>query len=110
MKIFIIVIIVATVIGGFVGGEQTGQSFTLTGAVIGGLGFASILLALGAYFNSQDKKISKKETPKEMHTVFERMHNLKKILEQPLNSSNNAEGRKEFFYNSLQSTCCTTST
>lgn len=97
MKIFIIVIIVATIIGGFVGGEQTGQSFSLTGAVIGGLGFASVLLALGAYFDSQDKKISKKEAPKEMHAVFERMHNLKKDLKQPLNSSNKIDDRKEFF-------------
>ncbi len=73
MKLFILVIIAATIIGGFVGGELTDQTFTLTGAVIGGIGLASILLALGAYFDAQEKKKQKNELPPEMRDVFDRM-------------------------------------
>ena len=91
------VIIFAAVIGGLVGGEQVDKVFTLTGAVIGGLGTASVLLALGAYFNSQDKKSTKKEVPKEMREVFERMHNVKKNIKPPLSSSNKNDDRKKLF-------------
>ena len=56
MKIFILLIILATIIGGFVGGELTDETFTITGAVIGGVGLASVFLALGAYFDAQEKK------------------------------------------------------
>ena len=91
------VIIFAAVIGGLVGGEQVDKVFTLTGAVIGGLGTASVLLALGAYFNSQGKKSTKKEVPKEMREVFERMHNVKKNIKPPLSSSNKNDDRKKLF-------------
>lgn len=76
MKAFIIVIAVATVLGGFVGGELTDTTFMLTGAVIGGVGSAAVLLGLGAFFTAQDEKKRKAVTPAltpEMRGVFDRM-------------------------------------
>ena len=77
MKAFIIVIAVATVLGGFVGGELTGNTFMLTGAVIGGVGTAVVLLGLGAIFSTQDERKRKAGgapplTP-EIREVFARM-------------------------------------
>lgn len=77
MKAFIIVIAVATVLGGFVGGEFTGNTFMLTGAVIGGVGTAAVLLGLGAFFTAQEERKRKAGgtpplTP-EMRGVFDRM-------------------------------------
>lgn len=76
MKVFIIVIAVATVLGGFVGGELTDTTFMLTGAVMGGVGTAAVLLGLGALFTAQEEKKRKAETPTltpEMRGVFDRM-------------------------------------
>lgn len=76
MKAFIIVIAIATVLGGFVGGELTDTTFMLTGAVIGGVGTAAVLLGLGAFFTAQDEKKRKAGTPAitpEMRGVFDRM-------------------------------------
>ena len=73
MKVFITVIVVATIVGGFVGGELTDQTFTLTGAVIGGVGLASVLLGLGAFFSGQEEKNRKEKLPPEMRDVFDRM-------------------------------------
>ena len=71
MKIFILVLIAAAVIGGFVGAEIMGNTFSVTGAVIGGIGTGAALLCLGAYFDHQDRK-SVGLTP-EMRGVFDRM-------------------------------------
>ncbi len=73
MKKFIAVIIAATIIGGFVGGELMDRTFSLTGAVIGGIGLASVLLGLGAFFDAQEKKKRKKELTPEVRAVFDRM-------------------------------------
>lgn len=76
MKAFIIVLIVATVLGGFVGGELTGNTFTITGAVIGGVGTAAVLLGLGAYFTAQEERKRKARAPvltPEIRGVFDRM-------------------------------------
>lgn len=73
MKIFIAVIVAAIVIGGLVGGELMGQTFSLTGAVIGGVGLASVLIGLGAFFDAQEKKNRKKKLTPEMRAVFDRM-------------------------------------
>ncbi len=77
MKTFIIVIAVATVLGGFVGGELTGNTFMLTGAVSGGVGTAAVLLGLGAFFTAQEERRRKAGvvpplTP-EIGEVFARM-------------------------------------
>jgi len=73
MKVFIAVIVAAIVIGGFVGGELTARTFMLTGAVIGGVGTASVLLGLGAFFDAQERKRRAKALPPEMRGVFDRM-------------------------------------
>jgi hypothetical protein len=77
MKIFIIVIAVATLLGGFVAGELNGVTFMLTGAVIGGVGTAAVLLGLGAFFTAQEERKRKTVgtpplTP-EIREVFARM-------------------------------------
>lgn len=56
MKIFIIVIIVAAIIGGFIGDEINGNGFSILGATIGGGLTFLILIGLGAFFYNQDEK------------------------------------------------------
>lgn len=72
MVIFVIVLIVAFVIGGFAGGELTGRTFSFLGAAVGCVGTATVLLGLGAYFHAQDRRRSRDLTP-EMRGVFDRM-------------------------------------
>jgi hypothetical protein len=72
MVIFIVLLIVAGVAGGFVGGELTGGGFSALGAVIGSVGTATVLLSLGAYFSAQEDKKKRDLTP-EMRGVFDRM-------------------------------------
>lgn len=75
MKAFIVVIILATIIGGFVGGELSDHTFLLTGALIGGVGVATVLLGLGAFFSWQDerKKQRRGNLPPEVRNVFGHM-------------------------------------
>lgn len=72
MVLFVVVLAIATVIGGFAGGEVLGKTFSILGAAIGGVGTAVILLGLGGYFHAQEQKKSKQLTP-EMRGVFDRM-------------------------------------
>jgi hypothetical protein len=73
MKLFIAVILAAVVIGGFVGAELMDSSFSITGAVVGGVGTAAVLLGLGAFFDAQERKRKEKALPPEMRAVFDRM-------------------------------------
>ncbi len=73
MKLFITAIVAATIIGGFVGGELTNTLFTLTGAVIGGVGLTALLLGLGAYFDAQERQRRDKALPPDVRAVFDRM-------------------------------------
>ena len=73
MKIFIVVIVIATIIGGFVGGEMTDKTFSILGATVGGVGLTTILLGLGAYFTAQEEKKKKQQLPPEIRGVFDRM-------------------------------------
>jgi hypothetical protein len=73
MKLFIAVILAAIVIGGFVGAELMDSSFSITGAVVGGVGTAAVLLGLGAFFDAQERKRKEKALPPEMRAVFDRM-------------------------------------
>jgi hypothetical protein len=73
MKGFIAALVGATVVGGFVGGELTGGTFLLTGAVIGGVGVGAVLLGLGAYFEAQERRRKDETLPPEMRAVFDRM-------------------------------------
>jgi hypothetical protein len=74
MKVFIVVIIAATLLGGFIGGELTDQTFTIWGAAVGGVGTFAVLMGLGAYFSHQEEKREKTAdlTP-EMKAVFDRI-------------------------------------
>lgn len=71
MKLFLGILLVVTVIGGFAGAEVLNTSFSILGATIGGVGTTAILLGLGAYFDAQEKKSPK--LPPEMRGVFDRM-------------------------------------
>lgn len=73
MKMFIVVIVIATIIGGFVGGEMTDKTFSILGATVGGVGLTTILLGLGAYFTAQEEKKKKQQLPPEIRGVFDRM-------------------------------------
>lgn len=72
MILFAAVLILATVLGGFAGGEIVGRSFSVLGAAIGLVGTATVLLGLGAYFDSQERKRKRGLSP-EMRAVFDRM-------------------------------------
>lgn len=71
MKLFLIILAAATILGGFAGAEIFNTSFSIIGAVIGGVGTAAILLGLGAYFDSQAKKSS--DLSPEVRAIFDRM-------------------------------------
>lgn len=73
MKIFVLVLAAAVVIGGFVGGELIGGAFSITGAVVGGVGTFAVLMGLGAFFSKQDDKKKAANLPPEMRGVFDRM-------------------------------------
>src|SRR5438477_2280828 len=73
MKRFIAVMVADTVIGGFVGAELMDSSFSITGAVGGGVGTDTIQLRLGAFFDAQERKRKEKLLPPEMRAVFDRM-------------------------------------
>jgi hypothetical protein len=73
MKLFVIVLAVATIVGGFVGGEVSGSSFSILGAVVGGVGTATVLLSLGAYFTAQEERRKRETLPPQMRAVFDRM-------------------------------------
>ncbi len=49
------------------------KTFSILGAAIGGVGTAAVLLGLGAYFDSQDKKKGTPELTPEIKGVFDRM-------------------------------------
>jgi hypothetical protein len=73
MKLFIAVILAAVVIGGFVGAELMDSSFSITGAVVGGVGTGAVILGLGAFFDAQERKRKDSALPPEMRAVFDRM-------------------------------------
>ncbi|OQW66966.1 MAG: hypothetical protein BVN29_04835 [Nitrospira sp. ST-bin5] len=73
MKIFLVVIVVATLIGGFVVGELMDKTFSLLGAVVGGVGLTAVLLGLGAFFTAQEEKKKKETLPPEIRGAFDRL-------------------------------------
>lgn len=73
MRVFVLVLVAATVIGGFVGGELSDRTFSLLGAVVGGLGTGAVLLGLGAYFTAQEERRKREALPPEIRQVFDRM-------------------------------------
>lgn len=73
MRAFALVWVVAAVIGGFVGGELSDKTFSILGAVVGGVGTAAVMLGLGAHFSAQEERRKKEALPPEMRQVFDRM-------------------------------------
>lgn len=73
MKIFVAVIAVAIIIGGFVGAELMDSSFSITGAVVGGIGTFVVLLGLGAFFDAQERKRKEEDLPPEVIDFFDHM-------------------------------------
>ncbi|HEX9390473.1 MAG TPA: hypothetical protein VF928_04080 [Usitatibacteraceae bacterium] len=75
LLIFLLVILVAGLIGGFVGAEWSdyGRTFSPTGALVGLIGTAAVLFGLAAFFYRQDKRKRRQQIPEEMRGVFDRM-------------------------------------
>lgn len=106
MKAFIIVIAVATVLGGFIGGELTESTFMLTGAVVGGVGTAAFILGLGAYLSAQDevqRKAGSLSLTPEIRGVFERMVARTAEQMQARDSAPKSESREEVFIKTMTS-------
>lgn len=72
MRLFIAILIGMAVLGGMAGAEISGNGFSIIGALTGGIGTATILLGLGAYFTAQEEK-KKADIPDEVRAVFDRM-------------------------------------
>ena len=73
MKLLIIFILVAFILGGFVGGEITDHDFSITGAVISSISVFAIILGLGWFFSEQERKRKKVELSPEIREIFDRM-------------------------------------
>jgi primosomal protein N' len=73
MKLFIALIVGASIVGGFVGGLFTGATFSIIGAAIGGVGLAATVLSLGAFLTAQDERKKKQSVPPDVRAVFEGM-------------------------------------
>lgn len=73
MRVFVLVLVAAAAIGGFVGGELSDSTFSLLGVVAGGVGTGAVLLGLGAYFTAQEERRKQEALPPEMRRVFDRM-------------------------------------
>ena len=69
MRKFWLVLVIAFVLGGFIGAEVTGSSFSILGATVALVLTASVLLGLGAYFHHQEEKKTK-DIPPEVRRIF----------------------------------------
>jgi hypothetical protein len=72
LLIFSLVLLVASLIGGFVVAEWTDSHFSPTGALLAAILTAATLVGLGALFSRQDQK-KRKPLPPEIKGVFDRM-------------------------------------
>ena len=73
MKLLIIFVVLAFILGGFIGGEITDRDFSITIAVVSSVGVFSIIFGLGWFFYEQDRKRKAVEVSPEMREVFDRM-------------------------------------
>ena len=69
MRKFWLTLIIAFVLGGLIGAEIGGSSFSFTGASVALVLTAGVLLGLGAYFHHQEER-KVKETPPEVREIF----------------------------------------
>lgn len=65
MKVYVVVIASAFVLGGLVGGELMDNKFSFEGAVIGGLAIIIGIISLSAYSHAQEEKRKKPALPPE---------------------------------------------
>lgn len=56
MRIYVVVTVSAFVLGGFVGGELTGNKFSLEGAAMGAFVIIAGIFSLSAYSRAQEEK------------------------------------------------------
>jgi len=80
MKLFVIMIGIATAIGGFVGGRITDSTFSFLGSLVGGVGLIICILSLGAYFQYQEERKRKESLPPELREVFDRWTGKKPLI------------------------------
>jgi tetratricopeptide (TPR) repeat protein len=73
LRLFLAVLAIAGLIGGFIGGRFTGASFSLIWAAAFLLGTGAVLLSLGAFFARQERRKKEEELPPEVRAVFDRM-------------------------------------
>ena len=75
LMIFLLVLLVASLIGGFVGAEWADydRTFSPTGAVVAAVVTAAALLGFGAYFSRQDRNKRRQKLPDDIRGVFDRM-------------------------------------
>lgn len=73
--LFFLVLAVCGVIGGFVGAEWSvhDRNFSPTGALVGAICTAAVLLGLGAFFDRRDRKRRQKVLPDDIRGVLDRM-------------------------------------
>jgi hypothetical protein len=73
--LFLLVLAVCGVIGGFVGAEWSDydKNFSPTGALVGAIGTAVVLLGLGAFFDRRDRQKRQKVLPDDIRGVLDRM-------------------------------------
>lgn len=71
MKIFLVFLVVAALVGGFGVGQVSGSLFSILGAAAGFVGTGALLLGLGAFFDHQDKNIQQRDTS--LDHVFDTM-------------------------------------
>lgn len=73
MKLLVIFVLLAFILGGLIGGEITDRDFSITGAVIGSIGVFVIIFCLGWFFYEQDRKRKKVDVSPEVREIFDRM-------------------------------------
>lgn len=75
LVIFVLVLFIAALVGGLVGAEWSDydRTFSATGAVVGAIGTAGVLLGLGAFFDRQERRKRQQKLPDDVRGVFDRM-------------------------------------
>jgi hypothetical protein len=74
MKILVVVLIVAAIAGGLIGGELSDRPFTIWGAALGAGATFAVIFGLGGFFAWRDKqKRRADDLPPEIRAVFEHM-------------------------------------
>jgi hypothetical protein len=73
MKAFLLVLVIAGIIGGFVGGEISDKAFSPIGGIVGIIGIGIIIIGVGAILSTHERANKKTGLPPEIRGVFDRM-------------------------------------